>query len=251
MEAESTNAPGNFDLVAWLFENSKKVLIGVAVLLGIVLVVMLINWNKEQNEIKANEQVFTPPSIGLIKPTASADTYIKAAQDNSGNPVGERADLLAAGVLFQQNKYADAQARFEKILKDNPDSVIQSEAALGIASCLDAQGKTAEATAKYQEVVNKFANSPAASQAKLSLARINESQNKPEEALKLYEQLDKNQNPYDAWRAAAVEKRELLLAKHPELAKPEPAFQDQVIEVTTPPAGSTNAPIVKTNTVKK
>ena len=62
------------------------------------------SWSKEQSEIKANEQIFALPSIGLARSTASADTYLKAAQENSGNQVGERAELLAAGVLFQRGK---------------------------------------------------------------------------------------------------------------------------------------------------
>lgn len=250
MEAESTNPPSQFDLVAWLAENFKAVLIAVVVVVAIGAGIGLYSWNKERSAIKANEQVFAKPSIGLAKTTASADTYLKAAQDNSGNAVGDRAEVLAASVLFQQGKFSEAQSQFEKASKSS-DNGIQAEAALGVAASLDAQGKAADATAKYLDVVNKYATSAAASQARLSLARLYEAQNKPEEAFKYYEQLDKSPNPYDPWRAVAVDKRQQLLTAHPELAKLEaPAPGEQIIEVTTPPAGSTNAPIIKTNSVK-
>ncbi|MDB6024376.1 MAG: Tetratricopeptide 2 repeat protein [Verrucomicrobiales bacterium] len=250
MEAESTNTHSHFDLMAWLATNFKLVIIGAGAVLVVGAGIGVYSWSKEQSEIKANEQLFAVPSIGLAKPTGSAENYLKTAQDNSGSPVGDRAELLAAGVLFQQGKYSEARAQFEKVLKNQTDASLQSEAALGLASCLDAEGKASDATTKYLDVISRFGTTPAASQSKLSLGRLYETQGKPEEALKYYEQLDKSANQYDAWRAAGVEKREQLLSKHPELAKAEPQLPpDQIIEVTTPPEGSTNAPIIRTNPV--
>jgi tetratricopeptide (TPR) repeat protein len=251
MEVESTNPPSQFDLVAWLATNFKQILIIVIAIVVIGAGFGLYSWNKERSELKANEQVFALPSIGLARSTASADTYLKAAQENSGNQVGKRAELLAADVLFRNGKYAEAQAQFEKFLKDNnSDTAMNSQAALGVAASVEAQGKGADAIPKYQDVVNRFGMTAAGSQAKLSLARLFETQSRPDQALKLYDELNKAANPYDPWRAVAVEKREQLLSKHPELSKAEaPAIQEQVFEVTTPPEGSTNAPIVKTNVV--
>ncbi len=250
MEAESTNSPEQFDPIEWFTANAKMIGIVVGVVLIAGVGFALSGQMKEKGEIKANEQLFALPSIGLSKANGSAENYLAAARDNSGNPVGERAELLAAGVLFNQGKFGEAQAQFEKCSK-NSDSTVQAAAAIGIAACLESQNKVNEAIAKYQDVVNKFGTTAAGSQAKLSLARLLESQ-KPEEAFKYYEQLDKSQNPYDPWRSVAMDKREELLAKHPELTPKAPqinAPQEQIIEVTTPPEGSTNAPIVRTNVV--
>jgi hypothetical protein len=90
-----------------------------------------------------------------------------------------------------------------------------------VAASLEAQGKSTEAMQKYRDVVAMYPTDPSiASPAKLTLARLNEEQNKPEQALTYYGDLARDTNPYDPWAAEARERRELLLAKHPELNKP-------------------------------
>lgn len=239
MDAQSTNPAGLEELMAWLMDNIKQVIIALVVLAVIGIGIGIYIHSKDQAITNANAEVFSSGALGVARPTVSPDIYLKAAQDHAGTDVGERAQLLAASVLFQQGKYAESQTQFEKFRREHENGPLDADATLGIAASLDAQNKTPEAINKYMEVIQHSAGSAAASQAKLNLARIYETQNKAEDALKLYDQLDKAQNPYDPWRAMAVNRRETLLAKHPELAKLEvPAGEPQTFKMTTPPAAA-------------
>jgi hypothetical protein len=57
----------------------------------------------------------------------------------------------------------------------------------------------------------------------LTLARLFEEQNKPDQALRNYDELARIQSQNDPWAGEARERRELLLAKHPELRATTPS----------------------------
>jgi tetratricopeptide (TPR) repeat protein len=241
MQSETENNSLDFDnFLTWLYVNRVKV----GIVTGIVAVVIagaaIISWKKKENEKNANAALSALPS--LIGPSsrseATPEGFQKVANEYPDTGAGQRAALIAAGVLFSEGKYADAEKAFTKFLNENEEKDLLAQAAVGVAASLEAQGKINEAIAKYQELISKYSGQNVVSPAKLTLARLLESQNKPDAALKLYEDLTRSQNPYDPWSAEAGERREILLQKFPNL-KTAPA-------AATAPAGgipvSTNKP---------
>ncbi len=249
MQSEST--AGSWDLntfLEWLYVNRMRV--GVtSVVVGLVFAATaLFTWKKTQDEVKANAELFALPSlVGANAKSAPArvEDYQKIGRDFPDTRAAERADLLAAGILFTDGKYAESQKAFAKFLEHRELSPLQAQAAIGVAASLEAQGKTSEAITKYQELISKYPGQNIVPPAKLTLARLYEGQNKPEEALKLYADLTRTPNPYDPWSAEAGERRELLLQKFPNLkpvAPVMPAPTAQLIAPTAPQATISNSP---------
>lgn len=239
------------DFLIWLDRNKKQVgysLIAVAV---IGAAVGLYVWHKGEKETEANAALFALPSgftQSRNQQPANGEAFLKVADDYSGTSVAERAELMGAGVLFSSGKYKEAQAAFEKFLNDHPEApnALRAQASFGVASSLDALGNIDQAVAKYQAVEQQFRGENVVPLAALARGRILEMQNKSEEALKVYQNLESSSSPTDPWRTEAIDRREKLVARHPELAsKYTPAPQEQILEVTTPPEGSTNAPTVR------
>ncbi|MEO6182606.1 MAG: tetratricopeptide repeat protein [Verrucomicrobiota bacterium] len=240
MQSESTTGSWDWNtFLEWLYLNRVRVGVIAAIVAVILAGTAIFTWKKTQDEVKANAELFAlPPLVGAsAKATpARAEDFQKVAQNFPDTRAAERAELLAAGILFTDGKYAEAQKGFSKFLEQRDQSPLQAQAAVGLAASLEAQGKATEAIAKYQEVLSKYPGQNIISPTKLTLARLLEGQNKPEEALKLYADLTRSNNPYDPWSAEAGERRELLFQKYPNL-KPAPP-------VMTKPNAELNMPTV-------
>ena len=245
--------------MAWLHVNRQRVLIAIGLLLAMILGVALYKWKKTNDEVRANAALFALPSlIGVTgrTDTPRAEDFQKVSSEYPSSKAAERAELLAAGIMFTDGKYLDAQRQFSKFLEKHEGSDLQSQAAIGVAASLEAQGKIPEAVAKYQELLVKYPAENIISPAKLTLARLMETQNKPGEALKLYDDLARSQNQYDPFAGEARERREQLLEKNPGLkSKPTaPAASFTTTNLpfpTTTPATSSVEPPLLTNSIKK
>lgn len=252
MQSETTKESLDVDsFMAWLHFNRKRVAIGAAVVALALIVFAISGWKKNKNELDANAALFAlPTSVGASGRTAEAraEDFKKIASEYPKTRVAERAELLAAGVLFTDEKYVEAHREFSKFLDEREGSPLRAQAALGVASSLEAQGKIGEAIVKYQELVSKYSGENVVSPAKLTLARLQESQNKPDEALKLYDDLARLPNPYDPWASEAKERREQLFQKFPNLKnKPAAAtsapVKTPVLEAAPSSAATNNAPL--------
>jgi predicted negative regulator of RcsB-dependent stress response len=269
MDPKPNESLAFYNFLAWLDRNRKAVLIGTLAILGVVVALAVMSWKKEQDELAASHAVFTLPSVVAMRDQTrpSPEVYLDAARKHSNTAAGERALLLGAGLLFEQGRFAEAQAKFEQFLDEQSDSPYESQAALGIAASLEGQGKTDEAIAKYREVITRYPNENVAPQAKLNLARIY-AKTQPEEALRLYDELIRPPGSpgFNAWSNEASDRRRRLLQQHPELAAaatpaptepppftitpvPQPVPSDpvpgdpvQIEPIPTPPA-SIDAPI--------
>jgi predicted negative regulator of RcsB-dependent stress response len=248
MQPDTTQNSMDFDnFMAWVHYNRKPIAIGGTILVVVLAAFALYGWKKNQDELNANAAIFALPSLigaGEQTENARAEDFEKIASAYPDTQSADRAEIIAAGLLFTNGKYAEAEKQFTKFSNENEGSPLQAEAALGIAASMEAQGKIPEATAKYQELINKYSGSNVVAPAKLTLARLLETQNKPDEALRLYDDLMRSNNPYDPWAAEARERREMLIQKHPDLAK-KPASGALVpaanpIVVNPPAATATN-----------
>ena len=67
MEAESTKSTDIYDVIGWVMSHAKQLLIGVGVVAVIGLGVGIYVWNKQENEMRANEELFSPPLLGRAR----------------------------------------------------------------------------------------------------------------------------------------------------------------------------------------
>jgi hypothetical protein len=234
METDATVTVYSF--LDWLYTNRKKVTIGVVAAAVIALGVAIGVWKRNANQVDANDLLFSVPSLLSLnarQAPPSPDALLNVTREYPSTSAGEEAQLLAAGRLFVDGKYSDSEHEFSKFVTDHPASPLIPQAQVGVAASLEAQGKTSDAMQKYKEVVAMYSTDPnIASPAKLTLARLSEDQNKPDQALSYYSDLARDTNPYDPWAAEARERRDLLLATHPELNKP------AAMTTSTAPAGA-------------
>ncbi len=224
MEKDVTQSADLYHLVAWFDANRKRVITILAVVLIVSASIGAYIWHKNYVETQAGEaisnmkQPATAEEAAAINLTA-AQSYLKIADDYPGTRGGERALLIAGGILFDNGKFDQSKAAFDKFMTLYPESSLANQAQLGIAASLEAAGKNDEAAKRYDDLIKHHATDSTIPQAKSALARLYVSLNKPEQAMRLYEELAKGNNN-DTWSAEAGIQLQELLAKHPELKKP-------------------------------
>jgi predicted negative regulator of RcsB-dependent stress response len=218
-----------YDLIDWAHKNRHKLTLGVGAVAGIGIAVAIFTWRSNENESAANRALLAIPAA-----TATSDALLKVSSDYPGTIAGQRAALLGASHLFNAGKFAEAQAAFSKVATDAANATLLASAEYGVATSLDALGKRAEAAAKYQEVISQFGEEAVGPLAKLGLGRIHETEGRHEAAFRLYQELGAS-GPYDPWAAEANERRQELLAKHPDLAKSLPTAAPVALPGATTP----------------
>ncbi len=237
MSVETTESTGWIDFLAWL-EVNKQRLVMAAALLGVTGVGYAVMQNARANkEAEASTlllKLHVPMNAPTNAPAIPASAFSSVAAQFSGTSAGERASFLAAGLVYNDGKYPEAQAEFTKFLGGFANSPWAPTAALGVAASLEAQNKTDEALTAYVNVISNYPNSPLVDTAKFAQARIYQAKNQPDQALKVYDDLVKPSNT-SMRSSEAHQSRETLLKKFPNLVKP----------IATPTASLTNAAPVK------
>lgn len=243
MESEQTQSNYLIDFLAWLEVNKRRLITGGVVLVVLWLAVYTYTYFKGQQELTAEEAmsaVFKAPLGNPSRSLPDASLLMSVAERHAGSPAGQRALLLAAGALYQQGKFAEAKEKFQKFAGQHAGSSLVPIANYGMAACEDALGNLDSALSGYQAVEQRDPRDPLAPQAKLAMAVIQEARNKPEETLKIYDQLAKAETR-SMWASEAFSRREMLVAKFPNLVVPPPSAPVSV--------AGTNAPVVvRTNT---
>lgn len=220
MQSNVAELPLTHKLWAWFETNRKPVLVGTAVAAVLGLIIWVMIWQQQQKQVSAGvalSDVAAMQMSGATPRTEVAAAYLKVAGDYRGSSAGARALLLAAGSLFVENKFSDAQVQFEKFTREYRDSPFMGEALLGAAACLDAEGKTEAAISAYKNLIDRHPSDLVVPQAKFSLARLYEAQNQPELAKDLFQDVERA-NPYSSLGSEAGMRLEELIAKYPKLA---------------------------------
>ena len=218
MQSEVAQLPVGHRLYAWLETNKKQVLWGGGIVAGLLVIILLINWNKNQQELKASEALSEVSTVQFGNPGAKpdAEAYLKVAANYPKSSAGTRALLLAAGNLFVEGKFPEAKTQFERFTREYHDSPFMGQALLGIAASWDAQGKTNEAVAAYKNLVDHHPGESVIPQAKFALARLYEAQGKLEQARIYFEELNRTE-PYGSLGSEAGMRLEELMSKNPGL----------------------------------
>jgi tetratricopeptide (TPR) repeat protein len=224
MDSEVVQLPIAERLWLWFdaYKNQLAVALGVVVVAA--LVIWFVLWQRDQKQVEAGaalSQVTTSQLEGTSPKSEAAQAYLKIANTYPHSIAGSRAVLQAAGALFTEGKYSEAQAQFERFIREYQGGPFMGEALLGVAACLDADGKTEQALNAYKDLVSRHSTESVIPQAKFSLARLYEAQNKPELARDLYQEVERAA-PFTSLGNEAGVRMEELIAKNPKLA-PAPA----------------------------
>lgn len=220
MQSNVAELPLTHKLWAWFETNRKPVLVGTAAAAVLGLIIWVMIWQQQQKQVSAGAALSDVAAMQMSGATPRAEAaaaYLKVAGDYRGSSAGARALLLAAGSLFVENKFSDAQVQFERFTREYRDSPFMGEALLGVAACLDAEGKTEAAISAYKNLIDRHPSDIVVPQAKFSLARLYEAQNQPELAKDLFQDVERA-NPYSSLGSDAGMRLEELIAKYPKLA---------------------------------
>ncbi len=188
MEQQSAELPLNDRLFVWLDANRKNLITGVLVAVVATCFGFFYVNNKQQKRIKAGEAL-TAAVVAEYAPTGrtpSPERLLKVASEQSGTSAGAQALLLAAGELFTQARYADAQSKFEQFGRDYPGHAFMTQGLLGVAACFHAQGKLDEAALAYKNILDRHPNASTTTQARFAMASIYETQGKFDQAMDNY-----------------------------------------------------------------
>jgi predicted negative regulator of RcsB-dependent stress response len=231
--------------LAWFETNKKQAGWGIAIVAVVAFLVSFYFWRQGQREVQASEAL-TRATVDMGFKNGmrveSPDAYLKVVTDYPGTAAAGHALLQAAAALFEEGKYTEAQAQFERFSHEYVDSPYLPEASLGVAACLDAEGKTADAAAAYEGVAKNYAGDTVAPQAQFALARIYESQGKTEQAWLTYEKLAQMQGQNSSIGSEAGMRAEELKEKMPALSTNEAPATTAFPQLFT-----TNVPVAATN----
>lgn len=259
MSSETTSSTGFYELLAWLETHRKQLIVAAAAIAVAGCGIALYRWKSNQTEWAANEALLNlrpPPGAGETPSEPLASDYLKIVNAYPKTDAAERALFLAAGALFSEGKYSEAQAQFGQFLREHENHSFAASAALGVAASLESQGRTEEALTAYQHIVTRYPKAAVVDNAKLAMARLYEAKKQPQQALKLYNELV-TPTARTPLASEATTRKDALLSAHPELAKtnapsatvPPPGAKTNVTETparnaatSAPPSLITNAP---------
>jgi len=222
MESDVAELPLSHKLWAWFETNRKPALVGISAVAAAGLITWVIIWQQQEKQIAAGDALSDVAAMqmsGATPRSELASAYLKVAGSYPNSSAGARALLLAAGSLFTENKFSEAQAQFEKFTREYHDSPFMGEALLGVAACQDAQGNTDSAITAYKNLIDRHPSDIVVPQAKLALARLYEAQNKPELSKDLLQDIERAY-PFSSLGNDAGMRLEELIAKYPKLAPP-------------------------------
>jgi tetratricopeptide (TPR) repeat protein len=224
MATDVTDSVSFYTLWAWYEAHRKQVNVGAAVVVTAGLIAWFVLWRQEENAAQAGEAFSSVAVTQLSSANAPQvpEAYLKVAATYPASNAGAHALLLAAAGYFDEGKYPEAQAQFERFRREYHDNPLSGEALLGIAACLDAQGKTSEAINAYRDLVEHHPNDAAVlPQARFALGRLYEAQNQPQLARGYFEEAARTDS-YGSIGSEAGMRLEELKIKYPQLGPTTP-----------------------------
>jgi predicted negative regulator of RcsB-dependent stress response len=188
MDAEISQSEQWLRFVAWVEDNWRRVAAVASVLIGVGIIIAFVVWQGGQKQLQAS----TALSQVLAAPVApSSAALLAVAEEHGGTEASHRAMLLAAGALFTEGRFAEAQTQFERVLAEQAGGVGTPQARFGVAACKQSQGQVEAAIADYKSIVDNPASGAVIPQARYALGGLYVKQGQPELARVQYEALSK------------------------------------------------------------
>jgi predicted negative regulator of RcsB-dependent stress response len=230
MESDVGQLPLSHKAWAWFEANKKPALMGAGAIVVVGLIVSFYFYRQDEQEVAASEALSNVEVPHMNNPKTTADSpsaYLKVVADYPKSRAASRALLLAAGSLFEEGKYVEAKAQFDRFTREYASSPFMGQALLGVAACLDAQGKTDEALAAYKDLVDHHPGENTVPQARFALGRLYEAKNEIEKARNQFEEVAR-ENPSSSLGSEAGMRLEELNLKHPKLMPTPPTSTNQL-----------------------
>ena len=240
MEHDITQTPQFYKLWTWFETNKKQVFWGLVFVVAAGLVISFILWSQGEKEVRAGEELSKVVARGAG--AESAADYLKVAAAHAGTPAGGQALLLAAGALFVEGKFPEAQTQFQRFVREYSGNPFIGQAQLGNAACFAAQGKTDDAARTYKELIDRNPTANVVPQAKFALAGLYVQQDKLELARNLFEEVARGDASGSLGNEAAMRAEEIRIKLPPPAPVPSSAGTPGVAPVaftnltTVPPA---------------
>lgn len=158
-------------------KNRIAVIIACAVVVvGIIAAIVIVNGvsasrDKAQIRISELEQEYGSLLGSETPDWSSLETELSSMVKGSSYP-SVKASYLLGLVYYDQEKYAEAQAAFDKAFNLNKKIYLAPMALVNAAACAEAQGDTSKALDLYNQVYNDYQESGVAPKALFNVARI-------------------------------------------------------------------------------
>ncbi len=188
--------------LAGFIEKRKKgfitiLIVVVALLIGYVIFASVANKNKEKGLQAIDEITFELTDKSTDLSDAELETRLNTAFEKAsaytskGGIVGARANMLCAGITYQQKKYAESADFWKAAAEKAKKSYIAPLCYFNLAVCYEEAGKTDDAAANYKLAADNK-NFVARTHALFSYARIMETKGDYEAASAAYNELNDN-----------------------------------------------------------
>jgi len=178
MDTQELSGEFLFKAWPWIEAHRRQLIGGVAGVAVLILIYSVVSAHQAQKEQSAGEAL----TQLLAVPPASPESLLQLASSQAGTQAAQRAQLQAGTALFENGKYAEAQAQFQLFATAHPASPLAGEAFLGAAASLEAQGKADQAVSWYNRAGAGLPEAPATLAAKFALGRLAEAQGRWSEA---------------------------------------------------------------------
>lgn len=245
MNQETTESNFSIQILVWLDQNKKPLIVGAAVVAALYTFVYTKNHLSEMKHAEAEAALFgLHASMTAEEGDGPAPgEFVEIAESHPGTTAGTRARILAAGAFFKNGQYAEAKAEFEKVLSGDPNGMFAASAQFGVAACIEAQGQTAEALKAYETFIASNPEAAEVSQARLAVGRLQEANGDFKAAHASYKAIT-TATDFSAWTALAQEGIARLEKAHPELQESiETEAVPSPVDIPVQPSGGTTPPM--------
>ena len=164
--------------ISGFFQNNRMIviIISLAVVVCLLASIIIVNTVASSKE-KAQEKValLEDEYFSLLAEESPDWTEIEgklSAMVKGSSYASVKSEYLLGLVYYEQEKYADAQAAFEKAYSLNRKAYLAANSLVNAAACAEAQGDTAKALELYNQVYNDYQESGVAPKALFNAARI-------------------------------------------------------------------------------
>ena len=164
--------------ISGFFHNNRLVviIISAVIVVGLIASIVIVNSVASSKE-KAQEKValLEETYFNLLAEETPDWTTLEGdlnAMVKGSSYASVKSAYLLGLVYYEQEKYADAQAAFEKAYGLNKKAYLASSSLVNAAASAEAQGDTAKALELYNQVYNDYPESGVAPKALFNVARI-------------------------------------------------------------------------------
>ena len=175
----------------WIEENQKFVLGGLLAIVILIGAFFLISSSRKKAAAASSLELATAMQVYESRDYTNAiSLFTDIVNSYKSTKSGKIARFYLAQSLYKTGEYTAAQEHFRKFASSfNQDDFIKRSALMGEAACLEQQDQFAEAAVKFERIATKYPEAPRAAQFYLRAARCYDLAGNSEKADMLYQKI--------------------------------------------------------------